>query len=70
MTSGERNEHIALAAAVQWELAKGYLNAVVGALGQMSSISRDEDNKFKYQLMDEAITRFVKEVEESELYLP
>jgi hypothetical protein len=66
----DRDEQIELAASIQWEVAKGHLRAVSAALGNMSSVTRDEDDKFKYQLLDEAIDRFVREVEDRELQLP
>jgi hypothetical protein len=64
------NEQIALAASIQWEIAKGHLRAVVAVLGNMSSVTRDQDDKYKFQLLDEKIDDFVNEIEGEELHLP
>jgi hypothetical protein len=64
------NEQIALVASVEWERAKGSLRAVVVALGQMSSVTRDEDDRYPYQLLEDEVEAFILKVENEELHLP
>lgn len=63
-------EQIALTVNVQWELAKGHMNAVVTALGQLKTVVSNNEDKFPFELMKNKIDRFVKEIEDEELYIP
>lgn len=58
------HDEVGIVSAVQWAIAKGHLNAVVGALGQMYGAGD------KFKLMQEAVDNFVKQVEENELHIP
>ena len=61
-------DHRAALKGIYWELAKGHLRALVAVDGSVSSVSRDENGKYRYQIVQEAVDSFVKAFEDDGLH--
>jgi hypothetical protein len=66
----DKFDPIQLAADANWQIAKGYLRAVVAVQGARMTILRDDDlTESKYQRLGREVEAFIKSVEEDELNL-
>jgi hypothetical protein len=58
-----------LHADLNWQLAKGYLNAVIAVHGARLQGGRYNEAESKYEALSDLVQSFVAEVEERELHL-
>lgn len=57
---------IGLAKAILWEEAKGKLRAMVAAEGANMTHGRLEDGRMKFEIIEDIVDAFIKEIERDE----
>lgn len=66
----EKFDPLQLAADVNWQIAKGYLNAVVAVQGaRFSGATDDGESETKFARMKREVDGFIAGVEDEELHL-